>query len=308
MSLEIQLEVYMKPEGIWLPIITPLLNDRIDTASYRRMIDTYIDQGINGLVPMGTTGESPTLTAAETEELIHETVEHVKGRVPIYIGLGGNNTRAVVDKLKGLNTSGIQGILSVSPYYNRPDQRGIYEHFKALSESTDLDILIYNIPYRTGRPVENDTVRRLAELTNIVGLKDASGNINQTVELLLNPPEDFSILCGEDNFLFTSLLHGAHGGILASAHLETREFLELYDLIRSDRHQEALTVWRGLMRFIPTLFEEPNPAPLKYCLHKLGLIASDELRLPLLPITTETKWKLNQHLDGMIPYSGVEVA
>ncbi len=298
----------MKPEGIWLPIITPFLNDKPDMASYRKMIDAYIDKGIHGLVPMGTTGEAPTLSAAESEALIHETVAYVNGRVPIYMGLGGNDTRAVAEKLKNLTGSGIQGILSVSPYYNRPDQRGIYEHFKTLSENTDLDILIYNIPYRTGRPVENDTIRRLAELTNVVGVKDASGNINQTVELLLNPPEDFSILCGEDNFLYTSLLHGAHGGILASAHLETREFLEMYRLLKANNHQEALTIWRGLMRFIPTLFEEPNPAPLKYCLNRLGLIASDELRLPMMPITTETKWKLNQHLDGMIPYAGVEVA
>jgi len=298
----------MKPEGIWLPIITPFENDKPDYTSYRRMIDSYINQGIHGLVPLGTTGESPTLSAAETEELIHETVAHVNGRIPIYVGLGGNNTRAVCDKLKILEGVGVQGILSVSPYYNRPDQRGIYEHFKALSESTDLDILVYNIPYRTGRPVENDTLRRLAELPGIVGVKDASGNINQTVDLLLNPPDDFSILCGEDNFLYTALLHGAHGGILASAHLETREFLEMYSLIQANRHQEALKIWRGLMRFIPSLFEEPNPAPLKYCLNRLGLIASDELRLPLMPVTTETKWKLNQHLDGMIPYSGVEVA
>lgn len=298
----------MKPEGIWLPIVTPFLNDKLDTASYRRMIDAYIDRGIHGLVPMGTTGESPTLSASEADAVIYETVAAVNGRIPVYLGLGGNNTRAVADKLKTLDGSGVQGILSVSPYYNRPDQRGITEHFKALSESTDLDILIYNIPYRTGRPVENDTIRRLAELPNIVGLKDASGNISQTVELLLNPPEDFSILCGEDSFLYTSLLHGAQGGILASAHLETREFIELYNLIKLNRHQEALAVWRGLMRFIPALFEEPNPAPLKYCLYKLGLITSDELRLPLMPITTETKWKLNQHLENMIPFSGINVA
>lgn len=298
----------MKPEGIWLPIITPFLNDKPDMASYGRMIDSYITRGIHGLVPMGTTGEAPTLSAGETEALIYETVAAVGGRIPIYLGVGGNNTRVVADKLKPLEQSGVQGILSVCPYYNRPDQRGIYEHFKALSQSTDLDILIYNIPYRTGRTIENDTIRRLAELPNIVGLKDASGNINQTTELLLDPPDDFSILCGEDAFLFTALCHGAHGGILASAHLETADFLELFDLVKANRHQEALRIWQGLMRIIPSLFEEPNPAPLKYCLQRLGLIESDELRLPLMPVTAETKWRLNTLLDSMIPYSGVEVA
>ncbi len=298
----------MKPEGIWLPIITPFIDDKPDMASYRRMIDIYIGKGIQGLVPLGTTGEAPTMSASESQRLIHETVAHVNGRVPIYAGVGGNCTQSVVEKLKSLENSGIQGFLSVSPYYNRPDQRGIYEHFRSLSESTDLDILVYNIPYRTGRPVENDTIRRLAELRNIVGVKDASGNISQTTELLLNPPEDFSIMCGEDAFLYTALLHGAHGGILASAHLETGDFITLYTLIRENRHQEAFHIWRGLMRFIPALFEEPNPAPLKHCLNKLGLIRSEELRLPMMPVTAETRWKLNQLMDGMIPYSGVEVA
>lgn len=298
----------MKPEGIWLPIITPFIDDKPDMVSYRRMIDIYIGKGIQGLVPLGTTGEAPTLSASESERLIHETVAYVDGRVPIYAGVGGNCTQSVAEKLQALEHSGIQGILSVSPYYNRPDQRGIYEHFRSLSESTDLDILVYNIPYRTGRPVENDTIRRLAELRNIVGVKDASGNISQTTELLLNPPENFSIMCGEDAFLYTALLHGAHGGILASAHLETEDFLTLYTLIRENRHQEAFPIWRGLMRFIPALFEEPNPAPLKHCLNKLGLIRSEELRLPMMPVTAETRWKLNQLMDGMIPYSGVEVA
>lgn len=298
----------MKPEGIWLPIITPFIDDKPDMASYRRMIETYIGKGIHGIVPLGTTGEAPTMSASESERLIHETVAYVNGRVPIYAGVGGNCTRSLVEKLENLEGSGIQGILSVSPYYNRPDQRGIYEHFKALSESTDLDIMVYNIPYRTGRVVENDTIRRLAELRNVVGVKDASGNIGQTTELLLNPPEDFSIMCGEDTFLYTALLHGAHGGILASAHLETADFIQMYGLVKDNRHQEAFRIWRGLMRFIPALFEEPNPAPLKHCLSRLGLIASDELRLPMMPVTAETRWKLNQLIDGMIPYSGVDVA
>lgn len=298
----------MKPTGIWLPIITPFKDDKPDLKSYYRMIDHYIGKGIHGLVPLGTTGEAPTLSPDETELLIRETVAYTAGRVPIYVGVGGNNTRAVAEKLQHLENSGIQGVLSVSPYYNRPDQRGIYEHFRCLSESTSLDILIYNIPYRTGRPVENDTIRRLAQLKNIVGLKDASGNIQQTTELLLNPPEDFSILCGEDAFLYTALLHGAQGGILASAHLDTTEFVRLYELIRDDRHQEAYGVWKSLMRFIPSLFEEPNPAPLKHCLHRLKLIESDELRLPLMPVSAETRLKLNQQLEGMMPWAGISVA
>lgn len=290
----------MKPEGIWLPIVTPFKEDKVDLRAYENMINTYIERGIHGIVPMGTTGEAPTLTWEESEAIIDATVKAVKGRVPIFVGLGGNNTKAVVEKLEVIEKKGIQGILSVSPYYNRPDQRGIFEHFKALSDSTDLDILVYNIPYRTGRTVENETIRRLAELKNVVGLKDASGNFQQSTELLLDPPKEFSILCGEDAFLYTSLLHGGQGGILASAHLETRAFLKVYQLIKSGAHQEAFAIWRDLMQFIPSLFEEPNPAPLKYCLHQLGLLSSEELRLPLMPITPKTVKKLNVLLEAML--------
>lgn len=289
----------MRPEGIWLPIVTPFKEDQVDFRAYEQMINTYIERGIQGIVPMGTTGEAPTLTWSESEAIIDATVKAVKGRVPIFVGLGGNNTKAVVEKLESLENKGVQGILSVSPYYNRPDQRGIFEHFKALSDSTDLDILVYNIPYRTGRTVENDTIRRLAELKSVVGLKDASGNFQQSTELLLNPPQDFSIMCGEDAFLYTSLLHGGQGGILASAHLETRAFLKVYQLIQSGAFREAFAIWQDLMQFIPSLFEEPNPAPLKYCLHQLGLISSEELRLPLMPITPKTVKKLNALLEAM---------
>jgi 4-hydroxy-tetrahydrodipicolinate synthase len=289
----------MRPEGIWLPIVTPFKEDQVDLHAYEQMINTYIERGIHGIVPMGTTGEAPTLTWTESEAIIDATVKAVKGRVPIFVGLGGNNTKAVVEKLESIENKGVQGILSVSPYYNRPDQRGIFEHFKAISDSTDLDILVYNIPYRTGRTVENDTIRRLAELKSVVGLKDASGNFQQSTELLLNPPQDFSIMCGEDAFLYTSLLHGGQGGILASAHLETRAFLKVYQLIQSGAHREAFAIWQDLMQFIPSLFEEPNPAPLKYCLHQLGLISSEELRLPLMPITPKTVKKLNALLEAM---------
>lgn len=284
----------MKIEGVWLPVITPFLNDEIDLGSYRQLIDYYIPKGISGIIANGTTGESPVLSEAEFEMLAYKTVEYTNGRVPVFFGIGGNYTKEVVHKIRLAEKAGIEGILSVSPYYNRPDQRGIYEHFRMISENTDLPVILYNIPYRTGRNIENETVHRLSELKNIVGIKDASGNINQTLELLSNRPDNFSILTGEDIFYFTSLAHGSDGGILASSHVHTEKFLEIYRLMKENNYQQALKVWNQLTGIIPLLFKEPNPAPLKYILQKQNLIQSGELRLPLVEISEGLQKEINR--------------
>lgn len=286
----------MKIEGVLVPLITPFKDGKIDLRSYEKMINHYIKQGVNGIIPLATTGESPTILSEEYEEVLAKTVEYNNNRVSIYVGLGGNNTSELVKKLKVVERYDIDGILSVAPYYSRPNQRGLYEHFRAVSESTDLDIVIYNIPYRTGTNIENETLHRLAEFKNIIGLKDCCGDIKQTTELLINPPKDFSILTGEDAFFYTTLILGGNGGILGSAHLRTKEFIQIYDLIKENNHQDALKVWKNLYNMIPLLFSEPNPTPLKYCLNKLGLIESDEVRLPLVNITSELEIKL----DGVI--------
>ena len=283
-------------DGVWLPIITPFFEDKIDLVSYQRMINHYINAGINGLMPLGTTGESPTVTDEEFEQLIEKTMEYVNGRVPIFMGLGGNDTKKVMKKIKIAEQHQVAGILSVSPYYNRPDQRGIYEHFRRISEATDRDIILYNIPYRTGRNVENETIYRLAELQNIVGLKDASGDIKQTMELLRQPPAEFSILTGEDIFFYLTLVLGGQGGILASAHVNTTQFIDIYNKIKNNDHQAALAVWEKIVSIIPLLFEEPNPSPVKYCLEKLGLIHSAETRLPLMSVSAT----LQQKLDSLL--------
>lgn len=283
-------------EGIWLPIITPFSKDEIDYKSYKKLIDHYIDKGISGLIPLGTTGEVPTISDYEYEELIEKTMEYVKNRVPVYVGLGGNNTHKVVKQLKIVEKYAIEGILSVGPYYNRPSQRGIYEHYLRISEATDLNIIIYNIPYRTGRNIENETLYRLAELKNIVGLKDASGDSKQSMDLLLNPPKNFSILTGEDMFLYMTLALGGQGGILASSHLHTEDFIEVYKKAKDNDFDSALVIWKRLAKFIPLLFEEPNPSPIKYCLNKMGLIDSAEARLPLTSISSELGRKLENLL------------
>ncbi len=287
----------MQPKGVWLPIITPFKNDKIDYVSYKRLIDYYISKGISGLIPLGTTGEVPVLSDFEFEEMIENTMLYVNGRLPVYVGIGGNYTAQVIKKIKIAEYYDIKGILSVVPYYNKPSQDGIYAHFKSLAEATYLDIILYNIPYRTGVNMENDTVRKLAEIKNIVGLKDASGDIKSTLALLMNPPKDFSILTGEDILFYITLTLGGHGGILASSHIKTEQFVEVYNKVQAGDYNAALAVWKKLYEFIPLLFAEPNPAPVKYCLNKLGLIESPELRLPL----TQVSQQLADKLDLILP-------
>jgi 4-hydroxy-tetrahydrodipicolinate synthase len=287
----------MKVKGVLVPLLTPFKDGNVDLKSYERMVNHYIEEGVTGIIPLATTGESPNISTYEYEEVLAKTVEYSNNRVQVYAGLGGNNTKEVVEKLKVVEKHNVAGILSVAPYYSRPDQRGIYEHFKNISESTNLDIILYNIPYRTGTNIENETVHVLSQLKNIIGLKDCSGCMKQTTDLLLNPPKDFSILTGEDAYFYTTLLLGGQGGIMASAHLKTKEFIEVYNLVKDNNHEAALEKWKCLYRIIPLLFSEPNPTPLKYCLKKLGLIDSDEVRLPLMNITKSLESKLDKILD-----------
>ena len=284
----------MRLQGVWLPIVTPFLHNQIDFSSLKKLIDYYIAKGIHGIIPLGTTGESPTITDTEYEQIIAVTVEYVNNRVPVIAGLGGNDTQKLIQKVKTIEKYNLNGILSVCPYYSRPSQNGIYEHFRAVSESTDLNIVIYNIPYRTGINIENETIYRLAECTNIVGLKDSCGDIKQTMSLLLKPPANFSILTGEDILYYVSLALGGAGGILASAHLETETFINIYNKLKANDQQSALEDWKRLSTIIPLLFAEPNPTPIKYLLFKLGLIHSMETRLPLTPVSAGLQAKLDR--------------
>ncbi len=286
----------MQLTGVWLPIITPFLEDKIDYKSYKKLIEHYSDKGISGLIPLGTTGEVPTLNDYEFEEMIEKTIEYNKENLPIYVGVGGNYTAKVINKLKIAEKYNIQGILSVCPYYNRPSQEGIYNHFKTIAEETKLNIIVYNIPYRTGTNIENETIYRLAEIENIVGLKDSCGDMKQTMSLLMNPPKDFSILTGEDLLFYLTLTMGGHGGILASSHLKTEKFVEVYNKVKANDMEAAFEVWRELYDFIPLLFKEPNPAPIKHYLAELGLISSSEVRLPLTGISEPLKKQLNKFL------------
>lgn len=286
----------MKINGVWLPIITPFINDEIDFKSYAKLIDYYIDKKISGIIPIGTTGEGSAIDDDEFIKLIENTIESVNNKVPIFFGVGGNYTKKVLNQIKKIEKYNFDGILSVSPYYNRPNQTGIYEHFKKISECTNKKIIIYNIPYRTGRNIENETIFKLSELKNIVGIKDSCGDIKQSMELIINKPNNFYILTGEDILFYTALTLGADGGILAAAHIETEKFIKIYELINENNHFEAKKYWKNLIKIIPLLFDEPNPAPIKYILKSKNMITSNETRLPITQISENLKKLLNEYI------------
>ena len=279
----------MPVQGVWLPIITPFVNDEFDLVSYKNLINHYISKGITGIIPLGTTGESPTIADDETIRIIEATIEIVDKRVPIYVGAGGNFTKKVVEKIQKIENLEIEGILSVSPYYSRPSQEGIYEHFKAISESTAKKIIIYNIPYRTGRNIQNRTLYKLAKLQNIIAVKDSCGDIKQSMELILNKPDGFSVLTGEDLLFFLTLSLGGDGGILASAHIVPEAMIKIYNLLCVNDHTAGRDEWKKIVGLFPQLFVEPNPRPIKYILKSRNLISSDETRLPITDISDNLK-------------------
>ena len=282
--------------GVWVPLVTPFKDGQVDLASYRRLIEHYLACGVAGLFPLGTTGEAPTLDADEADAVVEATVETVADRLPVFVGIGGNATHKVVKTIDRLSRFEFPGIVSVCPYYNRPTQGGLLQHFAALSDATDRQILIYNIPYRTSVNLANDTLLRLAERRNIVGVKDSSGSIAQSLELLAMKPTGFSVLTGEDALYFTMLCNGADGGILAAAHLATERFVEIARLITANDHVGARTVWSSLQGFVSKLFQEANPMPIKHCLWRQGLIASPECRLPLSSISDGLAQELDHWL------------
>jgi 4-hydroxy-tetrahydrodipicolinate synthase len=286
--------------GLWLPIITPFKDNAVDFKSYERLIEHYLALGVDGLFPLGTTGESPTLDEAEIDELVERTVATVAGRVPVFVGVGGNATAKVEKALKRLERHAFEGIVSVCPYYNRPSQDGLIAHFRAIATATDRDVLIYNIPYRTAVNLSNDSLIELAEVGNIVGVKDSSGSIAQSLELLVRKPTNvaggFSVLTGEDALYFTMMANGAEGGILAASHVMTERFVEVGRRFANNDLAGARAAWTPLAPLVPLLFAEANPMPIKYLLWRQGPIASPECRLPLTRISDS----LARRLDALV--------
>jgi 4-hydroxy-tetrahydrodipicolinate synthase len=280
---------------LWLPLITPFKDGAVDFASYERLIAHYRAIGVDAFFPLGTTGESPTLDDADSEALIERTLA-AAGDVPVYVGVGGNATAKVVKTLKRLERLPFRGIVSVCPYYNRPSQDGLIQHFKAIAAETDREVFIYNIPYRTAVNLANESLIELAKVPNIVGVKDSCGILAQSLDLLARKPKGFSVLTGEDALYFTMLANGADGGILAASHIMTERFHEVGRRFADNDIAGARAAWAPLASLVPLLFAEANPMPIKYLLWRQGLIASPECRLPLTRISDA----LARRLDGLL--------
>ena len=276
------------PTGLWLPLITPFRDGMLDEVSVRRLVRHYADEPINGLILAATTGEGLTLDEEETERLVSLVATElgaIERSLPIFLGLSGSDTRKLVKALEHTATWPIDGTLIACPYYTRPSQEGMVRHFLALGDATARPIMIYNIPYRTGVNLGNAAMLALAAHPNIVGVKDCSADMAQSVDLLRRKSPGFAVLTGEDALLHPMLMEGADGGIIASAHVATGSFAAVHSLLRDGDGPGALAAWRAVSHLPPLLFAEPSPAPIKHWLWRTGLIESPEVRLPMLQVS-----------------------
>lgn len=276
---------HTSPTGIWLPLITPFRDGALDEGSVRRLIAHYATSSIDGLILAATTGEGMTLDQDETARLIDVArmalADTATPRLPLWLGLSGSDTAKLVKELHRADGQPVDGTLIACPYYTRPSQDGLYAHFAALADNTDRPIMIYNIPYRTGVNLGNETMLRLAALPNIVGVKDCCANADQSFDLTRARPAGFSVLTGEDAFFHAALAQGADGGILASAHAAPLAFVSVRAQFLAGERDAALAAWRTLVEIPRLLFAEPSPGPVKHWLWRTGLIDSPEVRLPM---------------------------
>lgn len=275
--------------GMGVALVTPFLaNKDIDFPALERVIDHVADNGADFLVVLGTTGEAPTLSAEEKKAVKDFIKERVGKRLPLVLGVGGNNTMEVIRQLKEDDFSGYSAILSVVPPYNKPSQEGIFQHFKAIAETSPLPVILYNVPGRTGINMTADTTLRLArEVPGIIGIKEASGNIHQMQRLLREKPEGFTVLSGDDGMTYPFMALGAQGVISVLGNAYPKEFSEMVHLSLEGNYIEAVDVHFKFRDMIRLLFAEGSPAGVKCVMHDMGLI-ENELRLPLIPVSDAT--------------------
>jgi 4-hydroxy-tetrahydrodipicolinate synthase len=284
------------PAGIWLPLITPFRDGALDAASLRNLARHYAGQPIDGLILAATTGEALTLDDDEQHRVVQIVAEANDGRLPLYLGLAGSDTRRMARRLAETDRWPVQGYLISCPYYSRPSQGGLLQHFQALAAATQKPLMLYNIPYRAGVNLANDTLFRLAETANIVGLKDCCADPAQMADLLRRKPPGLAVLTGDDAQTFSALTQGAEGAILAAAHIDPVGFRRLFDALRQGELAAARQIWGKLSEIIALLFAEPGPAPTKHWLWRAGLIASPELRLPMTGVSPALAARLDQAL------------
>ncbi len=285
--------------GTGVALVTPFKNDgSIDFPALEKLVNHVIDNGVNYLVALGTTAETPTLTKEEKLQVLNFIIEKCNGRVQVVCGIGGNNTAEVINQIKTYPLDKIDGILTVVPYYNKPTQEGLYQHFKAIAESTDKHLILYNVPGRTVTNMLPATTLRLAnEFKNIVAVKEASGNMSQCMDLVHGKPEHFTILSGDDDLAFPQIALGMEGVISVAANCYTKDFTDMVNIALNGDFDTARILHYKLLEGIRLLFADGNPAGVKYVLSKMD-ICQNNLRLPLVAATEVTQSQIDQYLSN----------
>ena len=289
--------VYNIFKGLGIALVTPFKQDgSVDYEALLRLVEYQLDNGADFFCILATTGETPTLTADEKKRIKDLVVDKVQARVPILMGCGGNNTAAVVEELKNGDFKGIDGILSVCPYYNKPSQEGLYQHFRAIAQASPVPVVLYNVPGRTGVNLKAETTVRLArDCKNIVAIKEASGNLEQVDEIIKNKPADFDVISGDDSLTFPMVSCGAVGVISVIGNALPKEFSKMIRLQMRGEYDPARKIHHRFTDLFSLLFVDGNPAGVKAMLHEMGFI-ENVLRLPLVPTRISTLQRMSELL------------
>jgi len=285
--------------GTFTALVTPFRNDAIDVESFERLIETQITGGVTGIVPVGTTGESPTLSHAERSQLIELAVKTANGRCQVIAGTGSNSTRDAIAYTHEAQQFGVDGALLVAPYYNKPSQEGLFRHFEAIAKSTSLPLILYNIPGRCAVDIAADTVVRLAQAcSNIVSIKEASGSVDRVSELVRRLPNEFTVLSGDDSLTLPFLSVGAAGVVSVASNLFPAEIAQLVRAFLDRNMEEAQQIHRRFSGLFKDLFVEPNPVPAKTALSWRGAMTAD-CRLPLVEMSKANEERLRKTIDDL---------
>lgn len=288
-------------KGLGIALVTPFTSDgQVDYISLKRLVDYQINNGADFFCILATTGETPTLTSEEKSRIKELVVNTVQGRLPILMGCGGNNTAAVVEELRTGGFKGVDGVLSVCPYYNKPSQEGLYQHFKAIAEATKLPVVLYNVPGRTGVNLKAETTVRLArDCQNIVAIKEASGSLEQVDEIIKNKPRDFDVISGDDALTYPMVACGAVGVISVIGNALPREFSKMLRLEMKGEFEGALKIHHRFTDLFSLLFVDGNPAGVKAMLSEMGFI-ENVLRLPLVPTRLTTLQRISELIKELL--------
>ena len=280
-------------KGVFTALLTPFKNGELDEVSFRSFIDFQIESGIHGLVPVGTTGESPTVSHDEHKLAVEICIDQASKKVPVIAGTGSNNTAEAIELTNHASEKGADAALVVTPYYNKPNQEGLYAHYKAIAENSDIPIVIYNIPGRSIVDMNLETMNELFQIKNIIGVKDATSDISRVFKYKSIIGDSFNQLSGEDATTLAYMTYGGHGSISVTSNIAPKLCSDLMNLCLAGKFDEASKINDKLMKLHECLFLEPSPGPVKYAAEKLGLMSS-ELRLPLVEISKNTKDRVDE--------------